>query len=204
LHHIVDRLYTVDTGRRTLIFHPKLYLVRGSTQARMIIGSANLTLASLNNNIEAGMLLNFDLTDALDKAEIDKVEMLFSTSLTDYPRNIVQVSGIDTLDELLNRHRLIDEKEQSLGLDDVDRTDASELTGAQQKAAGESGVVPRMRLKTKPLRSGFARSIPLFTKVGNEGSSIVTNELTKVIEPIEPPMVTPITPIRSSRPDCHE
>jgi HKD family nuclease len=95
LHHIVDRLYTVDTGRRTLIFHPKLYLVRGSTQARMIIGSANLTLAGLNNNIEAGMLLNYDLTDALDKAEIDKVEMLFSTSLTDYPRNIVQVSGID-------------------------------------------------------------------------------------------------------------
>ena len=76
LHRIVSQLYTVDTGSRTLIFHPKLYLVRGKEHARLVIGSANLTLAGLNNNIEAGMLLDFDLTDAADKAEIDKIEKI--------------------------------------------------------------------------------------------------------------------------------
>jgi HKD family nuclease len=94
LHRVVHELYTVDTGSQTLIFHPKLYLVRGREHARLIIGSANLTLAGLNNNIEAGMLLDFDLTDATDKAEIDKIEMLFSSSLTDYPNHVVKVGNI--------------------------------------------------------------------------------------------------------------
>src|SRR5439155_25227165 len=60
LHRVVNELYTVDTGSRTVIFHPKLYLVRGRERARLIIGSANLTLAGLHYNIEAGMLLDFD------------------------------------------------------------------------------------------------------------------------------------------------
>jgi hypothetical protein len=64
LHGIVRQLYTVDTGSRTVIFHPKLYLVRAVERARLVIGSANLTVAGLNNNIEAGMLLDFDLADA--------------------------------------------------------------------------------------------------------------------------------------------
>ena len=34
LHRVVNELYTVDTGSRTLIFHPKLYLVRGREHAR--------------------------------------------------------------------------------------------------------------------------------------------------------------------------
>ena len=55
-------LYTVDTGSRTVLFHPKVYLVRGRTLARASsVGSANLTLGGLNNNVEAGMLLDFDL-----------------------------------------------------------------------------------------------------------------------------------------------
>jgi hypothetical protein len=33
LHGTVSRLYTVDTGSRTRIFHPKLYLVRGTARA---------------------------------------------------------------------------------------------------------------------------------------------------------------------------
>src|SRR5574340_430890 len=33
LHDIGVRLYTVDTGSRNVIFHPKLYLVRGKAAA---------------------------------------------------------------------------------------------------------------------------------------------------------------------------
>jgi len=55
------------------------------------------------------MLLDFDLTDATDKAEIDKIEMLFAASLTDYPSHIVKVANIADLDELVATGRLIDE-----------------------------------------------------------------------------------------------
>jgi HKD family nuclease len=152
LHRIVSELYTVDTGSRTVIFHPKLYLVRGKEHARLVISSANLTLAGLNNNIEAGMLLEFDLTDAADKAEIDKIEMLFAASLTDYPSHVVKVTNIANLDELLAAGRLIDENVGSLSPD--------AFGGDSSNCAGDraSDGVPRIKLKAKLLRSGIART----------------------------------------------
>ena len=109
LYRLVSELYTVDTGTRTVIFHPKLYLARGAERARLIVGSANLTLAGLNNNIEAGMLLDFNLIDGDDRALIDEIEMRFNAALTDYPDNIVKVGKLADLDELRATGRLIDE-----------------------------------------------------------------------------------------------
>jgi HKD family nuclease len=104
-------LYTVDTGSRNVLFHPKLYLVRGKTRARLSIGSANLTLGGLNNNIEAGMMLDFDLSDATEKAMIDGIEKQFSALPAEYPANVVMVGAISKLDEMLAIGRLIDETE---------------------------------------------------------------------------------------------
>jgi HKD family nuclease len=56
LHDIGVKLYTVDTGSRAVIFHPKLYLVRGRTNARFVVGSANLTLGGLNNKVHPTFL----------------------------------------------------------------------------------------------------------------------------------------------------
>ncbi len=55
LSKIGGTLYAVDTGFKAVVFHPKIYLVRGKHVSKMLIGSANLTLGGLNNNIEAGM-----------------------------------------------------------------------------------------------------------------------------------------------------
>src|ERR1700730_2951326 len=74
LHGLGLELYAVDTGSRNVIFHPKLYLVRGRRRAGLVIGSANLTLGGLNNNIEAGMLLDLDLADAHDRGVVDGIE----------------------------------------------------------------------------------------------------------------------------------
>ncbi|GAY20969.1 phospholipase D family protein [Sphingobium fuliginis] len=46
-------LHAVDPGTRHLLFHPKLYYIRGKDIERLSIGSANLTLDGLNNNIQA-------------------------------------------------------------------------------------------------------------------------------------------------------
>ncbi|WP_065751057.1 phospholipase D family protein [Bradyrhizobium paxllaeri] len=154
LHRVVNEIYTVDTGSRTVIFHPKLYLVRGRERARLIIGSANLTLAGLHYNIEAGMLLDFDLADVADKAEVDKIEMLFSASVTDYPRHIVKVGNIADLDELLAMKRLIDESVASSAREAIDSdavASASEEIDVDEDA--DDSAIPRIRLKTGSLRS---------------------------------------------------
>ena len=41
------------------------------SRAGLVVGSANLTLGGLNNNIEAGMSLDLNLADAPDKAIAD-------------------------------------------------------------------------------------------------------------------------------------
>lgn len=154
LHRVVNELYTVDTGSRTVIFHPKLYLVRGKERARLIIGSANLTLAGLHYNIEAGMMLDFDLADATDKAEIDKIEMLFSASVTDYPKHVVKVGDIADLDELLALNRLVDESVETSAREAINSEDADSLSEEIDVDDDvDDSAIPRIRLKTRPLRS---------------------------------------------------
>lgn len=45
------------------VFHPKLYLFRNEEEARLIVGSNNLTAAGLYVNVEAGLQLDTKLTD---------------------------------------------------------------------------------------------------------------------------------------------
>ena len=45
------------------VFHPKVYLFRNSEDARLIVGSNNLTAAGLFSNVEAGLQLDTHLSD---------------------------------------------------------------------------------------------------------------------------------------------
>jgi hypothetical protein len=109
LKELAADVYTVDTGSRSVLFHPKLYLVRGKDHARLIVGSANLTLGGLNNNIEAGMLIEFDLTDATEKALVDEIEAQLTGLPAAYPEHVVKVKSKAMLDALLESGRVVDE-----------------------------------------------------------------------------------------------
>lgn len=145
LHDIGVKLYTVDTGSRAVIFHPKLYLVRGKANAGFVVGSANLTLGGLNNNIEAGMMFNFNLADAEDKAVVDQIDAQLAGLPSGYPENVVRIGSISDLDELLANGRLVDEMAVS---------PPRPTTSAA--GMGESDAVPRMKLKVVPLRRALA------------------------------------------------
>lgn len=147
LYGIGGKLYTVDTGSRMVIFHPKLYLVRGKFQARLVVGSANLTLGGLNNNIEAGMLLDFDLTDADDKAVVDEIEAQLDALPIDYPSHVVKVVAVTNLDKMLACGRLVDE---------MATPPPRPTTSAG--ASGDGDTVPRINLKVLPLRRALARA----------------------------------------------
>lgn len=142
------KLYSVDTGSRTVLFHPKLYLVRGKSRARMVIGSANLTLGGLNNNVEAGMLLDFDLTDAADLALVDSVEAQFWALPSEYPEHVVKVGAQSELDTMLSVGRLIDE------LAVLPPRPAT----ASGTAGGGKDPVPRIKLKLRALRRALAKA----------------------------------------------
>lgn len=147
LHSIGVKLYTVDTGSRTVIFHPKLYLVRGKTHARFVVGSANLTLGGLNNNIEAGMLLDFNLADAADKAVVDEIEAQLTALPAAYPEHIVKVGAVVDLDKMLTSGRLVDE----MAIPPPRPTTSA-------RGQGESDTISRIKLKVEPLRRALAKA----------------------------------------------
>lgn len=147
LNAIGGKLFTVDTGCRTIIFHPKLYFVRGHSQAKLIIGSANLTLGGLNNNIEAGMLLDFDLTDASDKSVVDEIETLIDALPKEYSEHVVQVSSAEILDKMLACGRLTDEM-----------AIPPPRPATSVKGSGESDTVPRIKLKVVALRRAIEKA----------------------------------------------
>lgn len=147
LHSIGVKLYAVDTGSRMVIFHPKLYLVRGPTNARFVVGSANLTLGGLNNNIEAGMRLDFDLSDADDRTVVDDIEGQLTAMPAEYPEHVVQIGSVLELDELLESGRLVDET-----VVPPPRPTTS-ATGT-----GSRDIIPRIRLKVAPLRRAFTKT----------------------------------------------
>lgn len=53
------------------VFHPKLYLFRNQHEARLIVGSNNLTQAGLYTNVEAGLQLDRRLNDPVVKQALD-------------------------------------------------------------------------------------------------------------------------------------
>lgn len=141
-------LYTVDTGARVVVFHPKVYFSRGSSCARAVIGSANLTLGGLNNNIEASLLLDFSLNDTTDRAVVKELTKQFSALLTDYPENIVKVNSISVLDEMLACGRLADELTMP--------PPRSTTTSATATTIGDN--VPRIKLKVTPIRRALKKA----------------------------------------------
>jgi HKD family nuclease len=143
LHTLGVKLYAVDTGSRNILFHPKLYLVRGHSRARLVIGSANLTVGGLNNNIEAGIAFDLDLADTTDKAVVDAIEARFDVLPKEYPNHVLKVVSDAMLDDMRASGRLVDEM-------------AIPPPHPGTTASGGSDPVPLIKLKVMPLKKALA------------------------------------------------
>ncbi len=133
-------LYAVDTGSRLLIFHPKLYLVRGKKAAQLSVGSANLTLGGMNNNVEAGVLLSLDPANADDGAFLKETEKQFDGLAAAHPKNVLTIGDKKLIAELLASGRVADE---------MALPPPRPSTTAKKDS---SDPTPRMKMKVPPLR----------------------------------------------------
>lgn len=144
--HLLDQgvtLYVVDTGSRRVIYHPKLYLVRGTNQARLVIGSANLTPGGLNNNIEAGIVFECDMQDTADWLLIESIEQCFDEQPGEHPENVIRIASATELDALHAGGRLIDE------------LTASPPRPVSSASAATDDTVPKIKLKVTPIYSAL-------------------------------------------------
>ena len=144
--HLLDQgvtLYVVDTGSRRVIYHPKLYLVRGANQAKLIIGSANLTPGGLNNNIEAGIVVECDMQDEADRLLIESIERSLDEQPAEHPENVIRITSAADLDALHASGRLIDELA------------TSPPRPASTASSTADDPVPKIKLKVAPIYSAL-------------------------------------------------
>jgi HKD family nuclease len=137
-------LYTVDTGTRRVIYHPKIYFVRGTKHAKLIVSSANLTPGGFNNNIEAGIVVECDLTSSADRELVESIERSFDEAQAAHPSNI---SKITTAAQLKKQH--------TIGLL-IDEMAAFAPKPSSSGTSTSDDTTPRIKLKTKPITSSIS------------------------------------------------
>lgn len=103
------KLFVVDTGSRTVIFHPKIYLSRTGDDGRAVVGSSNLTFGGMRNNIEASTVLELHGNDVKDREFLNDVFHGFSYLKNNHHEHVLELQTIDDLDQLLADGRLVDE-----------------------------------------------------------------------------------------------
>ena len=101
--------YVVDTGSRQLVFHPKIYMSRNASEARLLVGSANLTIGGLISNIEASILLTLDPNQSDDEDFIARLEDQIDAMISEFPENVLQIFDYAAIEDLLASGRVIDE-----------------------------------------------------------------------------------------------
>ncbi len=141
-------VYVVDTGSQQLIFHPKIYLSRNSTEARLVAGSANLTRAGLCDNIEASLLLDLKLNNRDDSNLICELEKQVDGMIEEYPKNVIRISSSSDIKMLLDTDRVIDEA----------RARKSNESDSQNRH--ELDKVPLMKLKASRRPSASLEEMP--------------------------------------------
>ena len=130
--------YMVDTGSRQRIFHPKMYYARSEARAKLLLGSANLTMGGLRTNIEASVMQELD--PAADAAFLTDLEGKLDAMITDYPDHVIRAVDAAQLADLQRAGRLLDERK------------ARPPEPAGSSADRSLDPVPKMALRTAPVR----------------------------------------------------
>jgi len=182
------KLFAVDTGSPNLLFHPKLYFVRGTEEARLVIGSANLTAGGLNNNVEAGMATDLDLADDDDCALAEEIENEFDESVTKFPVNVIALKTAEAIQELQDTNRLLDETV----IRARSGADAEEEGLEGEGAAG--GVITRIKLLVTPIRSKSRRAGVRTAPSVSGGRPAAPATPAAPAAPVIPTPATPATP----------
>ena len=134
------------------VFHPKVYLFRNVEEARLIVGSNNLTAAGLFSNVEAGLQLDTKLSDQVIVDALDAI-----TSWREPATNLVHRLDGPFLT------RLVDEgyvPTEAAARQDMSRASAKRAKGA--KLFGSRSYSPPKPPKiTKALGASGAAAAPL-------------------------------------------
>ncbi len=132
--------FAVDTGSRNVIFHPKIYFARNATAARLVLGSANLTIGGLHSNIEASVTMTLDLGVRDDADFVADIQAKIAGMRADYPEHVFNVADAAAVTLLLEAGRVVDE------------SIVPAPTPGGSSGNRDLDTISKMKLKTAPIK----------------------------------------------------
>lgn len=126
-----DEVHVSHTGGGGT-FHPKFCLLAGPAKAQLIVGSHNLTCGGLETNLEAGVVLTYELP--LEDADFQEADAMWTNLLA---ASFTKQLSPASLSTLLLAGSLLDESAKSSKRNNV---------GSSAKGAGGSLIFPRVKL----------------------------------------------------------
>ena len=158
--------YVVDTGSRYVLFHPKVYVSRSASEARLIVGSANLTVGGLNSNIEASLCMQLGLAKTGNASFVADIEAKIDGMIAEYPQHIFQVVNNEMIESLLVSGRVVDES----------RRPPPTTSGSSRRR--ELDTIPRMNLKTRPKTRHRSEPFPITLEGGTAAPPQTSDSVT--------------------------
>ncbi|HEC92395.1 MAG TPA: NgoFVII family restriction endonuclease [Candidatus Atribacteria bacterium] len=101
IYKVFNKAFIYYNPSKYLFFHPKLYIIKLSTQKAIVIfGSSNFTYAGFYENFEMNIAIELDLKDVDDAKFFDDVTNLFNRILTSKAVKKLDKSLINSLKRL--------------------------------------------------------------------------------------------------------
>lgn len=163
----IKGFYVVDTGTAGVIFHPKLYFLRTASMLKTIVGSANLTLGGLNNNIEASAYIELGKDDENFSALVNKVEDTIGGFILNNPKNIRKITLQSEIDELFSSSLLVDESVQRPSRDTIGNPSGTKTNRPKSIKLKTQRIPSSVRKGRLPSAPKAAPSSPLATSPFN-------------------------------------
>ncbi len=143
LMNLNARVFVFDTARAESIFHAKVIVGSGLSDAKIICGSANITPGGLANNIEAGIISKLDLECKKDRKFLEEVRAYIDDIIHNYPKNVKEILEKEELEKLYKQGLVVDENQKK-----IRRSLSSAIKEIQ-----EGSIVSRFPLVNKKLLS---------------------------------------------------
>jgi hypothetical protein len=147
LHAVGVEVWGLDTGG-SILYHPKIYALRGEHAGWVSIGSSNLTGEGMYRNIETNTILELNLANAAERGTFDDVARWWNGFLAAYPHNARSITPRDVA-RLAANGVLVDEI--------VRARETRERNRRQRQAGRQRGNapdVPRIFVPALPVVSG--------------------------------------------------
>lgn len=153
------KIYVVDTGTTSVVYHPKVFIISTKDNIYSIFGSANLTSGGLASNIEFSSLIKFPRSDT----EINSFKNKLLELPSKFPGNIYQINTKKEAFALFKKGLLIDERiTRSPSLNMMGDVSAPKDTTPRIKLDRPKSIIVRKNKKPRPIVS--KKAIPILNQ----------------------------------------